>query len=72
MMKLNPAFKLMVASGYYDTMTTVGAAELLTAQSGWPADKVTLKAYDGGHMGYSVDATAKAMGDDIRAWMRGK
>ena len=72
MMKLNPSFKLMVASGYYDTMTTVGAAELLTAQSGWPADKVTLKAYDGGHMGYSVDATAKAMGDDIRAWVRGK
>jgi len=69
-MKLNPAFRLVVANGWYDTMTTVGAEELLAAQSGWDRSKVTLRAYDGGHMGYSVEATARALGDDLRKMVR--
>jgi hypothetical protein len=51
-------------------MTTVGAEELLAAQSGWDRSKVTLRAYDGGHMGYSVEATARALGDDLRKMVR--
>lgn len=69
-MQLNPDFRLVVANGWYDTMTTVGAEELLAAQSGWDRAKVTVRAYDGGHMGYSVAATAQALGDDIRRMVR--
>jgi carboxypeptidase C (cathepsin A) len=70
MMKLNPSFHLLVGNGVYDTQTTMGAAELLTTQSGWDSARVTLRYYDGGHTGYSVAATAKAIGDDIRALVR--
>jgi hypothetical protein len=31
---------------------------------------VTLRYYDGGHTGYSVAATARAIGDDIRSLVR--
>ncbi|NQE63439.1 Carboxypeptidase-related protein [Caulobacter sp. RHG1] len=69
MLKLNPKFRVFVGNGYYDTQTTMGAAELLTTQSGWDPARVTLKYYDGGHMGYSVDATAKGIADDLRTWI---
>jgi carboxypeptidase C (cathepsin A) len=70
MMKLNPSFHLLVGNGTYDTQTTMGAAELLTTQSGWDPARVILRYYDGGHTGYSVAATARAIGDDIRALVR--
>jgi len=70
MMTLNPKFRVIVANGIYDTQTTMGAAELLATQSGWDPARVTLRYYDGGHTGYSVAASAKAIGDDIRAWVR--
>ncbi|MFT4025767.1 MAG: peptidase S10 [Novosphingobium sp.] len=72
MMELNPAFRLVVGNGFYDTQTTMGSAELLVTQSGWDPARVTLRNYDGGHMGYSVKATAHAMGNDIRALVRGE
>ncbi len=69
-MKINPTFRLVVGNGFYDTMTTLGGAELLVNQSGFDRSRVTLRYYDGGHMGYSVTATARAIGDDIRAMVR--
>ncbi|MBO9375704.1 peptidase S10 [Sphingomonas histidinilytica] len=70
MMTLNPRFRLLIGNGIYDTQTTIGAAELLATQSGWDPARVTLRYYDGGHTGYSVAATARAIGDDIRALVR--
>lgn len=70
MMAHNPTFRVVVGNGFYDTQTTMGAAELLATQSGWDPARVTLRYYDGGHMGYSVAATARAMGDDIRVLVR--
>lgn len=70
MMALNPAARVVVGNGYYDTQTTMGAAELLVAQAGWDRNRTTLRYYDGGHMGYSVDATASAIGEDIRTLVR--
>lgn len=70
MMKLNPRFHLVIGNGYYDINTTLGAAELLATQYGWDKDRVRLRYYDGGHMGYSVAATAKAIADDIRQMVR--
>lgn len=69
-MEAEPTFRLVIGNGYYDTMTTMGAAEMLATQSGWSPDRVKLRYYDGGHMGYSVDATAKALGADIRAMVQ--
>ncbi|KPF53439.1 peptidase S10 [Novosphingobium sp. AAP1] len=66
MMAANPRFQVLVANGYYDTQTTMGGAELLATQSGWDPQRVTLRYYDGGHTGYSVAATAQALGNDIR------
>jgi carboxypeptidase C (cathepsin A) len=70
MMALNPRFRLVVGNGMYDTQTTMGAAEYLVTQSGWDKARVTLRYYNGGHMGYSVAATAQAMGNDIRTLVR--
>jgi len=70
MMSVNPTFRVVVANGWYDTSTTVGAAELLVAQSGWDSARTQLRFYDGGHMGYSVAATARAIGADIREWVK--
>ena len=67
MMARNPDFRVVIGNGLYDTQTTMGAAELLATQSGWDPARVTLRFYDGGHMGYSVAATARAIADDIRA-----
>jgi carboxypeptidase C (cathepsin A) len=68
-MKANPKFQLLIGNGYYDTQTTVGAAELLARQGGWPEGRVHLTFYEGGHMAYTVESAAKKFGDDIRAFV---
>ncbi|MBS0612377.1 MAG: peptidase S10 [Proteobacteria bacterium] len=70
LMAVNPSLRVVVANGWYDTSTTVGAAELLVAQAGWDPARTRLRFYDGGHMGYSVAATARAIGEDIREWVK--
>jgi carboxypeptidase C (cathepsin A) len=63
----NPTFRLMVGNGWEDTETTVGAARYLVDRSDWPADKVSLDFYQGGHTAYSVDGSLRQITDDIRA-----
>lgn len=65
-----PGFRVFVGTGYHDTMTTVGAADYLIDQSDWPSGRVRSSKYIGGHMAYSVDASAHAFGEDIRSWIR--
>jgi carboxypeptidase C (cathepsin A) len=67
----NPDFRLVIGNGYHDTMTTVGAAEYAAVQSNWPVDRVRTVFYPGGHMAYSVEASARAFGADIRDWITG-
>lgn len=71
LMALNPKFRVLIGNGYYDTQTTIGAADLLRTQSGWPAGRVALRFYEGGHMAYSVDGAAAQMADDVRKLMTG-
>ncbi|MFI8683387.1 S10 family peptidase [Brevundimonas diminuta] len=66
MMARNPDFRLVIGNGYYDTLTTVGAAEMLATQYGLDPARTRLRFYDGGHMGYSIDAVVVALSDDIR------
>ena len=70
-MQRNPSFRVMLGTGYHDTQTTIGAAEYAATQSGWPAERTWLREYPGGHMAYSIDASARALGDDLRAFIAG-
>ena len=65
----NPDFRVMIGNGWEDTQTTVGAARYLVDRSDWPADRVSLHFYQGGHTAYSVEASLKQMTDDIRAFL---
>ncbi|TWB40679.1 S10 family peptidase [Nitrospirillum viridazoti] len=68
-MKANPKMQLLIGNGYYDTQTTVGAAELLVRQGGWPEGRVRLTFYEGGHMAYTDEGAARKLGTDIRAFV---
>ena len=67
LMQRNPRFRVLIGEGYYDTQTTIGASDYLRKQSGWPADRVALRFYQGGHMAYSVDRSAVRIASDLRA-----
>jgi carboxypeptidase C (cathepsin A) len=69
-MKANPHFRVLIGNGYYDTQTTVGAAEYAVRQACWPEGRATLAFYEGGHMAYTVEQTAKKFTDDLRAFVR--
>ncbi|TWB39614.1 S10 family peptidase [Nitrospirillum pindoramense] len=69
-MKASPAFRLLIGNGYYDTQTTVGAAELLARQGGWPGGRVRLTFYEGGHMAYTAEPAARKFGADVRAFVQ--
>jgi carboxypeptidase C (cathepsin A) len=66
---LNPQFRVMVANGWQDTQTTVGAALLVVDQSGWPRERVSTHFYQGGHMAYSVEASLQKLMQDLRAFL---
>ncbi len=69
LMAMDPKFKVFVAAGYYDTQTSIGAADYLVSQPGWRENQVTLRHYQGGHVTYTVESAAKALGDDLRTFM---
>jgi carboxypeptidase C (cathepsin A) len=69
-MDANPRFRVLIANGYYDTQTTVGAAELAVRQAHWPAGRASLAFYEGGHMPYTIEQTAKKFTDDLRTFMQ--
>jgi len=67
----NPRCRVFVGNGYQDTMTTTGAARYLVEQEDWPRERTELKFYQGGHMAYSVEESARQLADDLRAFIRG-
>lgn len=68
-MRRNPELRLMVGAGYYDLVTTLGAAEYTIAHSGIPADRTQFRYYESGHMPYlGKDARLKLAGD-VRAFV---
>jgi carboxypeptidase C (cathepsin A) len=62
----HPAARVEVWAGYYDTMTTTGASKYLVDQETWPRQQVRLRFYQGGHMAYSVEDSARQMAQDLR------
>lgn len=67
----NPRFRLMIGTGIYDLTTTVGPARYLVAKSDYPADRVTLRQYEGGHAAYTNEPALRAFSDDVRTWVTG-
>ena len=64
-MRRNEDLHVLVASGYYDLVTTpVGAAESLGAV-GIPEYRITFRNYESGHMLYLGD-TAESFANDVR------
>ncbi|WP_198937763.1 S10 family peptidase [Pelomonas sp. KK5] len=68
-MQRNPRMRLVIGNGYADTLTTVGAAEQAIAQSGWPADRLSVHYYEGGHMSYSIERSHRQLMQDVRAML---
>jgi carboxypeptidase C (cathepsin A) len=65
-----PKMQIMVGGGYFDTQTSIGAAEYLLKQAGWPKQNTRLARYEGGHMCYSNAAAQVKLCNDLRDFLR--
>jgi carboxypeptidase C (cathepsin A) len=70
-MRRNPSLRLFVGTGYYDLVTTVGAAEYTVAHADFPAERVTLRNYASGHMPYLGTENRRQLADDLRNFING-
>lgn len=70
-MRRTPALRVLVASGYYDLVTTAAGAKSQIERAGVPADRVTFKNYESGHMLY-LGGTAQQFARDVRAFVTSK
>jgi carboxypeptidase C (cathepsin A) len=68
-MRRNPALQLFVGTGYYDLVTTVGSAEYTIAHGDFPAERVTMKTYESGHMPYLGEDSRKQVAADLRTFI---
>lgn len=64
-MRRTDKLRVMVASGYFDMVSTPAGAALQIRRGGLPADRVRIKNYESGHMLYLGD-TAEAFANDVR------
>jgi carboxypeptidase C (cathepsin A) len=64
-MRRTPGMHLLVASGYYDLVTTPASARYQLEKADPPKDRTEFKAYESGHMLYLGD-TAQSFSDDVR------
>lgn len=68
----NPALRIFVGTGYYDLVTTLGAAEYTLAHSGIERERVQFRNYESGHMPYLGPDSRRALADDIRRFVAGE
>lgn len=67
-MRRNPDLRVLVASGYYDLVTTPADARASIAAAGVPQDRVTFTDYESGHMLY-LGGTSEAFSSDLRSFL---
>jgi carboxypeptidase C (cathepsin A) len=65
----NDGFALMIATGIYDTQTTVGPARLLASDTRYPRDRVVQREYEAGHTFYAYSAAFERLANDIRQFI---
>lgn len=68
-MRRNPALRLMVGSGFYDLVTTVGEAEYTMSHAGIPLSRVDIHDYPSGHMPYLGKDARQQLAADVRAFV---
>jgi len=68
-MRRNPGLRLFVGTGFYDLVTTVGSADYMVSHAGLPAERVTIRTYESGHMPYLGDASRKQLAADLRQFI---
>lgn len=68
-MRRNPHLRLMIATGYYDLVTTLGSAEYTVAHAGIPMEATEFHLYAAGHMPYLGDESRRALARDVRAFV---
>lgn len=68
-MRRNPSLGVFIGSGYYDLVTTFGAAETVARHSGLARDRLSMRVYPSGHMPYLGDESARVLGADLRAFI---
>lgn len=71
-MRRNPQLRVLVGTGYFDLVTTLGAAEEAAALSGMDPDRVTMIAYTSGHMPYIGKQSRQQLAGDVRAFVDGQ
>lgn len=64
-MRRNGRLQVLVASGYYDLVTSAAGAQYALEKADLPADRVTIKRYPSGHMLY-LGNTAASFARDIK------
>lgn len=69
-MRRNPSLRVFAGSGYYDLVTTMGAAEYAVSHSGMDLNRVVMHNYTSGHS-YLDPATRGALAKELRAFIRG-
>lgn len=71
-MRRNPQLRLMVGTGYYDLVTTLGSAEYTVTHAGIPLTATQFHLYPSGHMPYLGNEARQALARDVRAFIAGK
>lgn len=68
-MRRNKKLRVLFSVGYYDACTPIGYTHYAVAHAGLPMDRVSLKAYESGHMAYLGQKAACELADDLRAFI---
>ena len=68
-MRRNPQLRLMIGTGYYDLVTTLGAAEYTVTHAGIPLEATEFHVYPSGHMPYLGDEARHMLARDVRAFI---
>ncbi|UTP40880.1 peptidase S10 [Phenylobacterium sp. LH3H17] len=69
-MRENSSLRVFVGQGWYDFATPFFGAEYALSRTGVPADRVSFRYYDAGHMMYVREADLAKLSTDIRAFIR--
>lgn len=70
-MRRNPGLRAVIASGYYDLVTTLEAAQYSVTHSGMNPDAVTYREYASGHMAYLGKSSRTRLAADLRRFVQG-
>ena len=64
--------RLLIGTGLYDTLTTIGAADILLATANLPIERVLRRTYPGGHMMYTDRESARLLAQDVKSLVQGQ